>query len=34
MAVHAAINMWRHLSSGTSRLIDPELHADDVRAID
>ncbi|ANT60890.1 ABC transporter permease [Salipiger sp. CCB-MM3] len=34
MALFSAINGLRHLSSGTSRLIDPEAHADDVRAID
>ncbi|WP_223428776.1 TRAP transporter small permease [Tateyamaria pelophila] len=34
MAIYAAINTWRHLRSGTSKLIDPELHADQIRAID
>lgn len=34
MAIHSAINGVRHLTSGTSRLIDPEAHADETRAID
>ncbi|WP_353471578.1 TRAP transporter small permease [Salipiger sp. H15] len=34
MAIHAAINAVKHLSSGTSRLIDPEAHADETHAID
>ena len=34
MALYAAWNGWRHLRSGTSKLIDPELHADQIRAID
>jgi TRAP-type C4-dicarboxylate transport system permease small subunit len=34
MALYSALNSWRHLSSGTSKLIDPELHADQIRAID
>lgn len=34
MALYSAWNTWRHLRSGTSRLIDPELHADEIRAID
>jgi TRAP-type C4-dicarboxylate transport system permease small subunit len=34
MALYSAWNTWRHLRSGTSKLIDPELHADHIRAID
>ena len=34
MALYSAWNTWRHLSTGTSKLIDPELHADQIRAID
>jgi TRAP-type C4-dicarboxylate transport system permease small subunit len=34
MALYAAWNTWRHLRSGTSKLIDPKLHADQIRAID
>jgi TRAP-type C4-dicarboxylate transport system permease small subunit len=34
MALYSAWNTWRHLRSGTSKLIDPELHADQIRAID
>ncbi|MBL4916759.1 TRAP transporter small permease [Szabonella alba] len=34
MAAYAAWNTWQHLRSGTSRLIDPEDYADDIRAID
>lgn len=34
MALYSAWNTWRHLRDGTSKLIDPELHADQVRAID
>jgi TRAP-type C4-dicarboxylate transport system permease small subunit len=34
MALYSAWNTWRHLRSGTSKLIDPELHADQIRATD
>ncbi|WP_112324432.1 TRAP transporter small permease [Oceanibium sediminis] len=34
MALYSAWNTWRHLRSGTSKLIDPQLHADQIRAID
>ncbi len=34
MALYSAWNTWRHLSTGTSRLIDPEKFADQIRAID
>lgn len=34
MALCSAWNGWRHLRRGTSRLIDPERHADQIRAID
>ncbi|WP_424929815.1 TRAP transporter small permease [Amaricoccus tamworthensis] len=34
MALYSAWNTWRHLRTGTSKLIDPELHADEIRAID
>jgi TRAP-type C4-dicarboxylate transport system permease small subunit len=34
MALYSAWNMWVHLRDGTSRLIDPEKHADQTRAID
>lgn len=34
MALYSARNGWRHLRSSTSKLIDPELHADQIRAID
>jgi TRAP-type C4-dicarboxylate transport system permease small subunit len=34
MALYSAWNTWRHLRTGTSKLIDPELHADQIRAID
>lgn len=34
MALYSCWNTWKHLRSGTSRLIDPELHADEIRAID
>lgn len=34
MALYSAWNMWVHLRDGTSRLIDPEKHADQVRARD
>lgn len=34
MALYSAWNTWRHLRSGTSKLIDPELHADQIRGID
>ncbi|WP_244504731.1 TRAP transporter small permease [Jannaschia faecimaris] len=34
MALYSAWNTWCHLRSGTSKLIDPELHADQIRAID
>ena len=34
MALWSAWHTWRHLATGTSRLIDPALHADAVRALD
>lgn len=34
MALYAAFNTWRHLKTGTSKLIDPEKFADQIRAID
>jgi TRAP-type C4-dicarboxylate transport system permease small subunit len=34
MALYSAWKTWRHLRSGTSKLIDPDLHADQIRAID
>lgn len=34
MALYSAWHTWRHLQTGTSKLIDPELHADQIRAID
>lgn len=34
MAIYAAWNAWVHLRDGTSRLIDPEAHADDLRGMD
>ena len=34
MAAYAVRNAWLHLRRGTSKLIDPELHADAVRAMD
>lgn len=34
MAIFSAWNMWVHLRSGTSKLIDPEKFADQIRAID
>ncbi|WP_432257087.1 TRAP transporter small permease [Limimaricola sp. AA108-03] len=34
MAAYAIRNAWLHLRSGTSKLIDPEQHADSVRAMD
>ncbi len=34
MALYSAWHTWRHLRTGTSKLIDPELHADQIRAID
>lgn len=34
MALYSAWHTWRHLRTGTSRLIDPQLHSDQVRAID
>jgi TRAP-type C4-dicarboxylate transport system permease small subunit len=34
MALYSAWNTWRHLRSGTSKLIDPDLHANQIRAID
>ncbi len=34
MAIHAAINGIRHLTSGTSRLIDPEAFANETPVID
>jgi TRAP-type C4-dicarboxylate transport system permease small subunit len=34
MALYSAWNTWRHFRTGSSKLIDPELHADQIRAID
>ncbi len=34
MTFHAARIGWRHLRSGTSRLIDPEIHADVTRLVE
>ena len=34
MALYSAWNTWKHLRDGTSKLIDPEQYADQVRAID
>lgn len=34
MALYALWNAWQHLRTGTSRLIDPELHADEVRSLE
>lgn len=34
MAFYSAWHTWRHLRTGTSKLIDPELHADHIRATD
>ncbi len=34
MALYSAWNMWVHLRDGTSKLIDPEKYADQVRGID
>ena len=34
MALYSAWNTWVHLRDGTSKLIDPEKHADDIRAMD
>lgn len=34
MALYAVIALVRHLRTGTSRLIDPELHAESVRAVE
>ncbi|MBW4963419.1 TRAP transporter small permease [Sulfitobacter sp. CW3] len=34
MALYSAWNMWVHLRDGTSKLIDPEKYADQIRAID
>lgn len=34
MALYSAWNTWVHLRDGTSKLIDPEKHADQTRAID
>jgi TRAP-type C4-dicarboxylate transport system permease small subunit len=34
MALYAIRNAWLHLRHGTSKLIDPERHADAVRAMD
>jgi TRAP-type C4-dicarboxylate transport system permease small subunit len=34
MALYSAWHTWRHLRTGTSKLIDPELHADQIRPID
>lgn len=34
MALYSAWNMWVHLRDGTSKLIDPEKFADQIRATD
>jgi TRAP-type C4-dicarboxylate transport system permease small subunit len=34
MTIYALINMWRHLRSGTSKLIDPQRHAEGVPRMD
>jgi len=34
MALYSAWNTWRHLRTGTSKLIDPDKYADQIRAID
>ena len=34
MAVYAAWNAWQHLRTGTSRLIDPDRHAEHVRSLE
>lgn len=34
MAIYSAWNTWKHLRDGTSKLIDPELFSDQIRAID
>jgi hypothetical protein len=34
MTLYSAWNTWRHLRDGTSRLIDPDRFADQVRALD
>ena len=34
MTLYAVLNAWRHLRTGTSPLIDPELHAGGVRSMD
>ncbi|XDA99096.1 TRAP transporter small permease [Sulfitobacter sp. LCG007] len=34
MTVYSARNLWRHLRTGTSRLIDPDRHVDDVPKTD
>jgi TRAP-type C4-dicarboxylate transport system permease small subunit len=34
MTLYAVINGWRHLRSGTSKLIDPERHAESVPRMD
>ncbi len=34
MTLYAAWNTWAHLRDGTSRLIDPEAHADEMRGMD
>ncbi|NCO21243.1 MAG: TRAP transporter small permease [Rhodobacterales bacterium] len=34
MTLYSAWNTWKHLRDGTSKLIDPERFADQIRAID
>jgi len=34
MTLYALINGWRHLRTGTSKLIDPQLHAEGVPRMD
>ena len=34
MALHSAVNLWKHLREGTGRLIDPEDAASPPRAMD
>lgn len=34
MTLYACVNAWRHWRSGTSRLIDPELHSDQSPKLD
>jgi TRAP-type C4-dicarboxylate transport system permease small subunit len=34
MTLYALVNAWRHLRSGTSKLIDPHLHAEGVPRMD